>query len=308
MSSLWMKQVNKKSKLKPSPANKKVIEKKPLSQRSKTLCDSIEGISLFTSRIVSGGVKGSMTVEAALLIPLFLFFFLHLAGVVEMLRLHGKLEAALWNAGNRIALYTDTFSEAVEALPDAGVSYMLLKNQVTAFLGEDYLDGSPLVYGTAGLNYLRSEYLDEEECVDIIVTYQVQPAISIFPFRYRRMSNRYYARAWTGYDVSDSLETVRYVYVTPQGEVWHSMPACSYIYHRVISVLEGQIGSRKNVQGKKYERCTICDDKEKGAYVFVTEAGDKYHFVRDCTAIYKDIQAIEWENAQKYRACSRCGT
>lgn len=307
MSSLWMKQVIKKNKYKPSPANKKVFVQKTLSQPNK-LCKSIKGISLFISRSISGDVKGSMTIEAALLTPLFLFFFLHLAGVMEMLRLHGKLEAALWNVGNQIALYTDTFSEALETLPDAGISYVLVNNQVTAFLGKDYLEESPLVYGVAGLNYLRSEYPDEDDCVDIIVTYQVKPAISIFPSGYRRMSNRYYARAWTGYDVSESRNSVRYVYVTPQGEVWHSTPACSYIHHRVISVWAGQIGSRKNSLGKKYELCTICDDMEKGAYVFVTEAGEKYHFVKDCTAIYKDIQAIEWENAKKYRACSRCGT
>ena len=247
-----------------------------------------------------------MTVEAALLLPLFLFFFLHLAGVMEMLRLHGKLEAALWNAGNQMVLYTDTFSEETEVLPDVSISYLPVNNLIQSFLGKAYLEASPLVYGSAGLNYLRSEYLNEEDCVDIVATYQVKPPLSIFPFRYRRMSNRYYARAWTGYDVSDSK--IKYVYVTPRGEVWHSTPECSYIYHRVMVVWAGEVADRENVKGQRYESCAICNEGEMGPYVFVTEGGKKYHYDRNCTAIYKDIWAIPQGSAGDYRACPRCGS
>ena len=195
MSSLWAEHTIKNNKNKPSPANIKVLKKKPLSQIIKQMHLSIERISLLATRHKSSRLRASMTVEAALLLPLFLFFFLHLAGVMEMLRLHGKLEAALWNAGNQMVLYTDTFSEETEVLPDVSISYLPVNNLIQSFLGKAYLEASPLVYGSAGLNYLRSEYLNEEDCVDIVATYQVKPPLSIFPFRYRRMSNRYYARA-----------------------------------------------------------------------------------------------------------------
>ncbi len=307
MSSLRAKNVTIKKQCKPSPANKMVFIQKLLSQTKKTLYMSVKRMSWFISGMKSTCTKGSMTVEAALLIPLFLYFFLHLSGVMEMLRLHGSLAAALWNAGNQIALYTDTFSDAAEELPDAGISYLLVNNQVRDFLGRDYLGDSPLVQGTAGLNYLRSEYLGDKECVDIFVTYQVEPPLSIFPFSYRRMCNRYYARAWTGYDVSDEDVFPKYVYVTSQGEVWHGTPDCSYIYHQVLNCLAGQIGSRKNAQGKYYEKCNLCEKQTKGRYVYFTEEGEKYHLIRNCTAIHKDILAIEWTEDLPYRACSRCG-
>ena len=44
-------------------------------------------------------VKASMTVETALVLPLFCFFMIHMGSAIEMMRLHGNLEVALWDAG-----------------------------------------------------------------------------------------------------------------------------------------------------------------------------------------------------------------
>jgi len=307
MSSLWMEEkrtiIIKKKK--PSPANYGFL-KKPLSPGNKNPYPFIKEIFLFSSGAGAAKSKGSMTIEAALLIPIFLFFFLHLSGAMEMLWLHGKLEAALWNAGNQLTLYADIFSETAEALPDVGISYLLVNNQVASYIGQDYLENSPLVYGAAGLNYLRSEYLNEEECLDVIVTYQVKPSLSIFPFPYRRMTNRYYGRVWTGYDVSLEKNRVRYAYMTPYGEVWHMIPQCSYIFHEVKSVSAGLVGKKKNAEGRIYEACEFCCDEKCGDYIYVTAGGEKYHYNRKCTAIFKEVIAVEWEEREKFRGCSRC--
>ena len=265
MSPLRRKHATKNNNIEPSPANKKVFIPNLFSQINKNFFTSVKGMSR------SASPPGSMTVEAALLLPLFFFFFLHLAGVMEMLRLHGKLEAALWNTGNQMALYTHTLQEMAVDIPDVG-----------------------------GLNYLRLECMDEEECVDIVVTYQVKPPVTIFPFGYRRMGNRYYARCWTGYDVTQEDQGHRYVYVTPYGEVWHSTPECSYIYHEVKSVSVDQI------EKGTYELCEFCEEEPEGERVYVTREGKKYHRKSNCSAIYKDIMAIEWYEELPYRACSRC--
>ncbi len=90
------------SKKKPSPTNQSISSdsarnsdsqpdkiKYPLSR----ICRFMEGTSLsaFFSRKVSAG----MTVEAAIVLPLFLFFFLNMGCVIEMIRLHGNMQLAL---------------------------------------------------------------------------------------------------------------------------------------------------------------------------------------------------------------------
>ena len=304
---LWIKQNTKKYKFKPSPADKGTFLKY-FSQIKKYLQTSVKGIAWFASRTESNPMQGSMTVEAAIVLPLVLSFFLYLMSVMEMLRLHGGVEAALWDVGNQLTLYGETFENQVEALPGAAISYTVVHKGIKDFLGADYLEESPLVYGSAGLNYLRSDYMEEENCIDIVITYQVRAALSIFPFPYRRMNNRYYARCWNGYDVSDPENAVKYVYVTSYGEVWHAIPDCTHIYHQVEQMTKEWIGKKKNIWGYVYELCSFCGDEPRGRYVYFTKGGEKYHHLKNCSAIYKDVQAIEWEEGLPYRPCSRCVT
>ncbi len=192
MSSLWMEAMN--------------VETKHLVEKPSPMCNSllynflvkpcIEEIYLLIS--CPGGGKrnnrGSMTVEAAVVVPLLILFVLHLGSCMEMLRLHGKLEYALWQTGRELAVYgaVETGSNAPEETLDdisgvvsgLAVSYLYVNGRIGQILGKDYLDNSPLAYGHQGLNYLASEYLEEDECINIIITYQVCPQITCFPFPY----------------------------------------------------------------------------------------------------------------------------
>ena len=58
---------------------------------------SIKGISLST--FFERKRQAGMTVEAAVVLPLFLLFFLNLSCAMEMIRLHGNLQLALQDVG-----------------------------------------------------------------------------------------------------------------------------------------------------------------------------------------------------------------
>ncbi|MBQ7776377.1 MAG: hypothetical protein IJ379_10705 [Lachnospiraceae bacterium] len=242
-----------------------------------------------------------MTVEASILIPMVLFFFLHLMGFIEMLRLHGNLCFALWECGNQLAVYAAMPEEIVEEIPDMAVSYLFVGNRVKEFLGRDYLDASPIVQGSRGLNYLASEYA--EECIDIGVTYQVKPKATLFPFPYMRMVNRYYGHAWTGYEIEPDLQ---YVYVTIYGEVWHVRADCSHIYIVVQETGKYDIVFQRNAEGRKYTACELCKEEKQGDKVYYTEQGERYHRSKDCSSLTRYIRAIIWQESIPYRPCSRC--
>ena len=284
---------------KPSPAKRKVFVQKLLSQIKEIIALSVKGTFGFISYMKNKTIRGSMTIEAAVLLPMLLFFFMHLASVMEMLRFHGKMETALWNVGNQMAVYIDSFANENDVSTDTLLSWVLVNGQIRTFLGKEYLENCPLVYGAAGLNYLLSDCLNQEECIDIQVTYQVAPQVSIFPFLYRRMYSGYYGRAWTGYDVSGPKTGRKYVYVTPKGEVWHATWECSYLYHQVDEVSKSEVQNR-------YEVCEWCKDQEQREVVYITSEGEKYHLLPDCRAIYKKVIALKWEEGMYYRACSRC--
>ena len=97
-------------------------------------------------------VKASMTVETALVLPLFCFFMIHMGSAIEMMRLHGNLEVALWDAGRQVGIYGGILNagdvgekeDNDDRLGTVAVSYTYVKNQICNQLGEEYLEQSPL--------------------------------------------------------------------------------------------------------------------------------------------------------------------
>lgn len=306
MSPLRMKENYIKIKNMPSLTEKNVLTTKQLSQIKVKKQPSLKAISGFAFINKNKFVKGSMTLEAALILPLCMMLVLNIAGIIELLRLHGKVTWALWNVGNQMAVIGTAVPDSDTELQDWAVSYLVVNERVKKLLGEEYLESSPLRYGVLGLNYFRSEYITEQECLDIIVTYEVK---NIFPFglyTYRRMGNRYYAKCWAGYDVTKTSH-VKYVYVSVNGEVFHLNPKCSYLFHDVEAIETEKIASIQGNDGKLCEACRICGDEEMGEWVYYTPEGNKYHLVPDCSAIFKNIQKISWFEGMPYRPCSRCG-
>lgn len=247
-------------------------------------------------------LRGSMTVEASLILPILLFTFLHLMGYLEMLRLHSKLGFALWNVGGQLTAYAAAAESLETEMPDIAVSYIYVDNRVKKILGEEYLVASPLVYGSDGLNYLASDY--QMDCIDIGVTYQVRPPISIFPFPYMRLVNRYYGRAWTGYDVAG--KDTKFVYVTAYGEVWHETAECSYLQIVVREAKKEEIVWKHNINGKRYIQCKLCEEEGESRTVYYTEQGERYHKDRKCPSLARYIRAVEWQEDLLYRACLKC--
>ncbi len=301
MSFLWTKKwSNKKQYRMPSPTYKKVESDR--KSRINIPLWFTRRMSLFSSFSNGRGVPAGMTVEASIVLPLFMFFFFHLMSSVEMIRLHGKLTLAMWDAGKQLTVYQAVADTAGLEVPDVGVSYIYVKNRVEYLLGKEYLDNSPLVYGALGLNYLSSEY--DTEVIDVELTYQVTPKITIFPFGYMRMGNRFLGKTWTGFDVSG--EVSQYVYVTLYGEVWHSVPNCSHIQIDVFAATTGSISDLRNSNGKRYSLCELCGEEEQGTVVYYTPQGERYHNIKDCSALVRYVRAIVWESNIPYRPCSKC--
>lgn len=246
-------------------------------------------------------IKGSMTIEATLLLPLLLFFFLQLTGIMEMMRLHGKLTLALWECGNTLTVYAAMQEELSEKIPDLAISHVYVKNRVENFLGKEYLDSSPVVSGRSGINYLAADYTDD--CIDIGITYQVSPPISTFPMQYVRLANRYYGKCWTGYEINPEIT---YVYITLYGEVWHEKIDCSHIYITVQEADSGQIKKLRNRQKEKYSLCQLCKDKGGGETVYYTDQGNRYHKDKECSALVRYVRAVILEEEMAYPPCSRC--
>ncbi|MCM1536012.1 MAG: hypothetical protein NC126_08850 [Clostridium sp.] len=285
--------------------------------------DSGKGTSLFTffKRKLSAG----MTVEAALVLPLFLFFFLNLSCALEMIRLQGNLELALWETGSKLSVYGHILSanpsekeqakksgqnEILAELGDIAFSYLYVRNAVTQYVGEEYLEQSPLTHGVNGLQFLESEIFTEGDCFEIVMTYEVSTWMDIPGIRPFRMWNRYYGHIWNGYEISGTGEAGRpadeTVYVAENGVVYHKTPDCTHLQLTIQEVDKEQVGNKRNAGGGKYTICEKCGKGASPETVFIGKEGDRFHYDRGCAGLKRTYFSILLSDAGKYRPCSRC--
>lgn len=283
-------------------------------------------------------LTAGMTVEAAIVLPLFLFFFVNLGSAIEMIRLHGNLQLALWDVGNRMCLYgyaanlpagtgdgawggTEEDGNALlREMGDVALTYTYVKSQVVNYAGENYLQTSPLSYGVSGLQFWESDVFGENrmageeeilgDVVDVVMTYQVSPWLNIPFLRPFRMTNRYYGKLWTGYelhvDSADADEERDKVYVAENGSVYHERADCT---HLKLSIREASLAEAKaarNESGDRYEECSKCGKKPFQGTVFIAREGEYYHYDRDCSGLKRTIYTITRRQASKYKPCSRC--
>lgn len=300
-----------------------ISRKSPTNQKNSEKSSYLKGISLPIS--FDRRIKGSMTVEAAIALPLFLFFFWNLGCAIELIRLHGNLELALWETGNRTALYSYVIAddqinseEVLEEIGEKeydnlkdnlygiGLGYFYVKYEMMKYLGEDYLKASPLSNGTDSLQYLESHVGALEDCVEIAVTYDVSPFIKVAGFSDFRMANKYYAHIWNGYRIPGTQGREEVVYVAENGTVYHTDRGCTHLVLSVRQISKEDARQGKNEQHRKYMPCSKCSEKAEEDTVYITTEGDCYHGKVTCPGLKRTVLWLPVSQIGNLQECSRC--
>ncbi len=286
----------------------------------------IKGTSLFT--FLRQKMSAGMTVEAAVVLPIFLFFFLNISSTMEMMRLHGNLQLALWNLGNKMTVYghvmevmkdikEDSWENSTEQtggqlwkeLAGIAFSYTYVKNEVISYVGKEYLEESPLTYGMDGLQFWESNIVSQNDDVELIVTYNVSPFNELIGFKPFRMANRYYCHIWKGYRIpgtADNEEEGEVVYVAESGVVYHQDRNCTHLLLSVHQVTFQEALRGRNMQGSRYSECEKCSQGRLQEQVYITNEGYRYHCDKNCPGLKRTVFTIIKKDAGKYKPCKRC--
>jgi len=257
--------------------------------------------------------QASMTVEAAFVLPFFLFAFLNVISILEIYRVQSNLSAAMHMTSKEMAVcayeYKAVFEEDVGKLESLGLSYGYASNRVKNILGEKYLNHSPIKDGVSGISWYRSSVLEEDDCIDLIASYTIKPPVAVVGFGEFKMYNRVFTRAWTGYDNAAAADTnadEELVYITPDGTVYHRSRACSYLKLSIVPVNVEVLENERNEGGAKYYPCEECGREERKV-VYITNYGTRYHSSLQCNKLKRTILAVPLSEVGGRGACSKCG-
>ncbi len=264
-----------------------------------------------------------MTLEASLVLPLFIFFFANIMTLFGIARAQSEIEAALHQTGNEICERAfdlkfgegvlggdiDGESTGIDSLAGAaGVAFAASK--VRGYLGKEE-DNGCISGGRSGISFLNSRILLEGDIVDIVADYKVRPIIPIIGFREFPVEGRYYGHAWTGYDLSDGFVNEEIaeemVYITEHGEKYHRDIDCKYLHVSVRSVGFEEAKSLRNNDGSRYRPCEYCGENVAGGNVFITDYGNRYHSRVDCAGLKRKIITVPISEVGGRGPCSGCG-
>lgn len=280
-----------------------------------------------------------MTVEAALVVPFFLFFFMNVLTAFDILRLQCNITAAMHQTGNRIAIHrfeavyaedviagvaTAADAEATESdnaehgnpiyntfLDAASAAYA--QHAVVEHLGPEYLDHSPIVNGSSGLNFMATEISGEREIVDLVCTYRVKPLFGLVTFAPFRMENRYFGHTWVGYEggfrqKKKGKVEEETVFITETGVVYHRDRACTHLDLTITPTTLSAARMDRNHSGAIYHPCERCGGTPaSGNTVYTTDYGTRYHNSLDCSGLKRTVIEIKLSEAAGRPACKKCG-
>ena len=251
-------------------------------------------------------LKASITVEAAIVIPMFIFVMMNLSSVFYIYDLYSEVDDLLYRNAKQISDYAYAYEEvvdencAIDFVSDVAIILSVQSEMNRMLEGHPVLDGKVLLLG--------SEIL-EDDMISLIATYQVKPIYSFMGFSKFRFMNVCKIRAFTGYEVElekDEEEGGEYVYVTKKGKVYHKSLNCTYIKVNTTAVNAKDIGDYKSKSGEKYTACEICGDEPAAKY-YITNYGNRYHTTVNCSSIKRDVIKISIHDVGNRTPCSKCG-
>lgn len=266
-------------------------------------------VDLFNER------EASLTAEAALVLPMFLFGILFFLYFFQILYLQDSIQSSMTEAGKFISRY----GKLTEEEETSDLAYrLLLRQRFFEYLDEETINKSCIVGGTAGISFLPSEIFKEDAEINIVAVYQIRFPIPFFGEKIMEIKQQVKTRAFVGKPMKNAKETADgnqkgededfLVYITENASVYHKNENCTHLRLSIMEIEKSQLKTIRNENGGKYKACEKCiRGAEAEENVYVAKEGDRYHVSLSCSGLKRTVYTVEYSMVKDKRKCSRCG-
>lgn len=252
--------------------------------------------------------KGSLTLEASLVLPLFIAGIVAMLFFLQVIQVQMHLQKALFNQTMKVAGYTYYVDKAeiIDSI-DGFFEAEYIKTAVINEAGKDYIENSYIVNGVSGIKLNLSNVTDEG-IIDASLQYKMKVPFDLFNIGEITLVSRARCHTWIGDSQSAATENEEYVYMTEHGSVYHTYKDCTYLVSNIESCLFTQIDSKRNKSGAIYYSCALCcREGYHGSVVYYTNYGTRYHASAVCSNLKSNIYTVTLDSVKgKYELCSKC--
>lgn len=241
--------------------------------------------------------KASLTVEAALVLPLFLFAMVTLAYLGQLVKCQDEVQNAM-----------DIVVREASAKYGTGAKERYRSRAYYMVRLNDILKGTGL-----SMSLAESKLSGKNDEIDLVVTYRAKLPFSYYFAPLCHFRQRIHTRGFTGVEERGSEEETERVkvYVTETGRVYHRSRDCTYLKLSISQIKYSDLEPLRNKGGGKYkdcERCCVGKHFTAGDSIWITNYGDRFHSSRGCSGIKRNIREIWLSEAGGRTPCSKCGS
>ena len=245
--------------------------------------------------------KGSYTVEAAVVLPVFLCLMVCILMLFVLLTTQWKIQKSMQSAAQTMALQKN--GGFIKGKPGGKQEILIATILLTQKkIKKAQVSGKIISGGTAGILFYHSRVTDKK--IVLVADYSMTVPFRMLGSPVWHLRQQVNAKRWVGRDPSENQKGA-YVYVTKYGKDWHSRPDCPYLKLSIQAVSKEAVAQKRNRSGGRYKPCPLCK-RHKGQSYFITDYGEEYHTTLECSALKRQIQKIPKEKAAGYAPCPKC--
>ena len=255
----------------------------------------------------SASFRASLTIEASLALPIFLFFTVCLIHFLILISLQCDIQLHIDEAARDIgkSVYMTSDSEILSLLEG---NFLVVRSKILDDDLTERLDNSRVRGGASGISAALSSYARESGILDIEISY-----IYDFPFLPSSIGSlqliqKSYTRAWIGTELESAgasqSDDEEIVYITPSGTAYHKNTSCPYLDLSIRSVSASTVSDLRNKSGGRYSRCSCV--LSGATSVYVTDYGVLYHSSLTCPKLKRSVSAVAISEVGNRHACSKC--
>lgn len=241
--------------------------------------------------------KGSLTVEAAVILPLMMGFFVLILFLFRVLFVQAAIDEALLIVGRGVAVES-CFMDSDTAL------YISAEALLKTALLEDVDVERYVVGGVLGVSLIGSDFSGKD--IELTANYLVKFPIQLFGESGIWLTSQNYFGKWVGDLYTDTGEE-EWVYITETGTVYHKDTSCRSLD---LSIQEGILAEMSELRGSNGQRYYACDrcvnTLEDNTPVYYTDYGRLYHESLECSALKRTILRVLLSQVGERPPCSFC--
>lgn len=278
-----------------------------------------------TNKVAANNLKGSLTIEAAISIPIYMMLISVLISITSILYLQLSMQIALEETvrkSTKTAYISSLFlsldedqQQTVKKSDDS-----IIENITTSLLSATYLTtvftgeknkklvNSPMIInGKNGINFYSSSIDFNEGIADIILNYKVKLPFLPEKFFHFNLTNRCYIHLYTGKPLAKKQAPVDYyVYFTSHGNVFHFNRYCQYLLDYTDAVaykkLEPDISPCARCTSESTDHL-----KYENPIVYITKSREFFHVSLNCPTFTGDVFRTSYSSLDDSdKICEKC--